>query len=741
MHRSRVLRLRSALLMFGLLAMTCGGSLLAATFVVNSFGDDVDATPGDGLALTAGNLCTLRAAIMEANALAGDDIIQLPAGWYRLNLAGAGEDACATGDLDIDDPSAGGLTIIGAARDTTIIDGLGGDRVFHGVGGQTLVISDLTVRGGAAPGSTGGVLTHTGMESVTFRRVRFHDNHASAGGVVFKNNGDLIVEDCLFEANLAGGAGGAIHKLANGVLSISRSQFVQQVASLGAGGAVFYSGNAPVTIANSSFTDCLADGSGGAVHTVSSAALTITDTLFDSNLSLATGGGGLFFGSGGAVPATLTNCTFMNNSASVLGGGCLISTPGDLAITGGRFEGCFAVSHGGGLAAMGQANVTIQNCVLATNRSMATGGGLLALSTGSVSFTGVTFSGNTANGRAGGMEVNTAASATFTNCGFIGNTAFGIGGGGLYSIIPGTLTISGSSFTDNIVYNNGLGGAVFAAATTSTTISSTTFSGNQADGPSSRGGALHQAPGPATLTNVTVSANSAGLRGGGIYAAALMTLTNCTLADNSALDAGGALYCAGAGTVTLYDTILTNSLAGGNCGGGAVVSGGGNISSDGACALGDPTDQINTNPAIGPLQDNGGPRLTHALVGGSPAIDTGRALVCPTEDGRGLSRPIDGNGDGTAVCDIGAFEFRDCNQNGHDDRGEIAGGITPDANGNNVPDNCDPPAPGGACGAGCGPGPLVLPLSMIGLAWMKRRGSGRIATKGAKEHEAEQSLM
>src|SRR5688500_7781830 len=74
-----------------------------ANFAVTSTADAVDVTPGDGQCLTDANECTLRAAIQETNALSGPDMITLWAGTYTLALAGAGEDAAATGDLDITD--------------------------------------------------------------------------------------------------------------------------------------------------------------------------------------------------------------------------------------------------------------------------------------------------------------------------------------------------------------------------------------------------------------------------------------------------------------------------------------------------------------------------------------------------------------------------------------------------------------------------------------------------------------
>src|SRR5687768_16131521 len=82
----------------------------AATFVVNTTADTADAAPGNGACADAGGACSLRAAISEANALAGADIITLPAGTYTQSLAAASEDANAGGDWDITTP----ITINGA---------------------------------------------------------------------------------------------------------------------------------------------------------------------------------------------------------------------------------------------------------------------------------------------------------------------------------------------------------------------------------------------------------------------------------------------------------------------------------------------------------------------------------------------------------------------------------------------------------------------------------------------------
>ena len=101
-----------------------------------------------------------------------------------------------------------------------------------------------------------------------------------------------------------------------------------------------------------------------------------------------------------------------------------------------------------------------------------------------------------------------------------------------------------------------------------------------------------------------------------------------------------------------------------NCSSGvALGSYGYNLSDDTSCQLSGTGDVENVDAVMGPLQDNGGVTPTYALLPGSPAIDAGNPNDCTdnipaviTQDQRGVSRPVDGDGDGTAICDIGSFE-------------------------------------------------------------------------------------
>src|SRR5688572_13157385 len=101
---------------------TCVGLQAAAassaTFVVTTTADALDVRVGDGLCAAGSGLCSLRAAVQEANALPGADVIEIPAGTYAIEIRPLNQNDIATGDIDITDSVA----IRGAGAPSTIVD-------------------------------------------------------------------------------------------------------------------------------------------------------------------------------------------------------------------------------------------------------------------------------------------------------------------------------------------------------------------------------------------------------------------------------------------------------------------------------------------------------------------------------------------------------------------------------------------------------------------------------------------
>ena len=163
-----------------LLALCALSSAQASSFLADTTDDSVDTNPGDGLCLDATGHCSLRAAIDEANALPGADSIQLLSGVYTLTIAGTGEDAGATGDLDITDD----VTIEGTDADATRIDGGALDRVFDVFGGSATTrevrFEALTVQN--------GLLADTGLDTAGAALRVALGVHVRLEDVVLRNN-------------------------------------------------------------------------------------------------------------------------------------------------------------------------------------------------------------------------------------------------------------------------------------------------------------------------------------------------------------------------------------------------------------------------------------------------------------------------------------------------------------------------------------------------------------------------
>jgi CSLREA domain-containing protein len=340
--------------------------------------------------------------------------------------------------------------------------------------------------------------------------------------------------------------------------------------------------------------------------------------------------------------------------------------------------------QGGGL--LNQATLALSNCVVLSNSVVGGTGGPGTSSAGASGGRGL-----------GGGICNAAGSLILEQCSFTGNSS--VGGAG------GTATIFGAGFG-----GNGLGGAICILDGTNLIADCTlqnglakggqggvaSGGGSPGIGGQGHGGGLYSESVVGFL-NSTVSSNSStagaggggpgGGVGGGIYNLSDLGLTNCTIANNSAVgsstDSGGGIHNDGTltvfsstiagnqadfgggleGFVTIGNTLLAGNSAGfGPEGSGTITSSDYNlIQNPAGLNFSGATNHNITgqNPLLGPLQNNGGPTFTMALLSGSPAIDKGKSLGAAT-DQRGLPRPYDqpsiANAAGGDGSDIGAFE-------------------------------------------------------------------------------------
>lgn len=265
--------------------------------LVTSLIDAADANPGDGIVDDGSGNATLRAAIMEANALPGADTIILPAGIYAMSLVGTLEDLAATGDLDITDD----LTITGSGATTTSIDAGGTDRIFHVLSGVTLNLSGVTLTGGDT-GTTGTTQELSGGALLT--------------------EGTTILDAVVFHNNLAEESGGAAY--VTGALTVSAS--TMHTNSAYEGGAMASADGATLQLTNTTLSGNTATTSGGALTNLGTA--TLTHVTVSANTAASSGG----LHQGGTGTTTLTNNLIAGNNAGVDPdtGGAFTSNGGNL---------------------------------------------------------------------------------------------------------------------------------------------------------------------------------------------------------------------------------------------------------------------------------------------------------------------------------------------------------------------------------------------------------------------------
>jgi len=545
------------------------------TYVVNTLLDSVDVAPGNGVCQDANGLCSLRAAVMEANFTPGVVHIRFTViGQHTLTLGGI-ENAAIAGDLDVN-PVAPltDLFVFGNGIGNTVISAAGlpagqPDRVWHvpaaAPAGLTLQLNGLTVRDGRAQGATGsdggGVLVQGGRLLLDHVEIRECFAAADGGGLwsnravtvplispfvlnqntagddgagMYIESGGTFDGGIQAETNVAGNRGGAVRFAANTVANLGDA--VVQFNDATQGGGIANSGTMTISFLIAAQNRAIGGGNGGAIANQNSGTLMIGPVgIVQGNL--ADNGGGAINNQFGCT-LKLEGVALRGNTATNLGGA--ISNAGDVTVThsefsGNRSTGLIANAAGGG-AVYNQNNAGVFRAV------------------------NCTFSGNSAPfGFGGGIENDFNARCELSACTFFANRA----------------TVGDSLFNGN----------------TSGSVSVMQVLGTIIDSAPSLPGNNVVAPSPATSAGFNINVDGTGM-----------------------LPAPGDQF----GTIAM--PIFT---------------------------------QLSPLLPCGTLQ-------AHYPAPTSPAVDkgfcadlAGNVLI---DDQCGTPRPTDGNGSGTAECDVGAIE-------------------------------------------------------------------------------------
>ena len=291
---------------------------IVVTFTATDTVDVVDANPGDGQCADSSGRCSLRAAIMEANAQAAADpskefVINLGANTYSFNFPSAQSDTDQANADDLDVRAK--ITIVGRGQEQTTLQ-LSEDsdycsRLFEVWDGAELTLQAMTIKDfcGFEDSDGGAVYVHRGA-TLTVHEVTFEYNDSDDDGGAIYNEGTLTITNSTFAGNDANDDGGAIYNV--GTLTITGGVFDRNTADYG-GGAINNDDDGTASIERSIFKGNFAREYGGAIYNYGT--LTVTETTFggedywDGNHT--PGDGGAIYISSGT--ATITASKFLRN--------------------------------------------------------------------------------------------------------------------------------------------------------------------------------------------------------------------------------------------------------------------------------------------------------------------------------------------------------------------------------------------------------------------------------------------
>jgi hypothetical protein len=601
------------------IAAVAAGAASARTWTV-----DTTANLTDGEAsCDPGNqeTCTLREAIIEAQGFGGSEAAVVDAtqisGTIQLGANGNESEYSLGGPVD-----ASSITVEGPGSGQLTVDGGGAAHLFLVEGPTPVTISGMTLSNAAGDGGAVAFYELEGGGSLTLDDVDFTGNTAERGygGAIYQSSGTtLTLIDCELQNNEATetdlglyGDGGAIYS--EGTLDLQNTQVGSTTqgnqAVGGYGGGIYQKGGSLTLDSQSSVDGNTADDGGGGIYLNEGATLTLNGTEVVDNLSMEAGGG---VDQNEGTVTVAAGARIAENTAETNGGGLYLNSGGNLTVSGGStIEGNQARSgDGGGIYSSVPATVGPDVTV---NLNQAEGGGALG----------------------GGIYMEGGTDLTLTESTVDSNTSQ-TSGGGLYSGAD-TTTVTASTISNNLASGAAGGsgepsGGGILVGEGDLDMSNSTVAGNVIEGSTVQGGGVAFEGNSATILNSTIARNSTnGGPSGGLLAATSTTVGSTILADNSA--SGG---CDDAG-------------------GGGLQSEGHNIVETECGFPAGTGDQIDVDPQLGQLQNNGGETQTISpSQAGSPAINAGANPAGLQADQRGQTRPVPAGNENT---DVGAYEVQ-----------------------------------------------------------------------------------
>ncbi|MEM9774542.1 MAG: choice-of-anchor Q domain-containing protein, partial [Chloroflexota bacterium] len=566
--------------------------------------------------LNAGTEAELNRAIDCYNASPADD--------YTINITA--DIVVVTNTTLIDNSLGATLTISG---NNHVLDGNNIARPIH-IKNSDVTIDQLTIQQGFADDTTqcsfvipncGGGIYIDETVTLTLTQSAVISSTARYGAGVFLNEGKLIILNSTISGNsfmnpLDPKFGGGLYNR-DGSMVVNNSVVSNNSMmgdNFGEGGGIYNTGDLLIEN-NSLIASNRVDNDGGGIKTRGT--ITITDSTIDSNYAEDLGGG---VNNGTAKSMLVSNSFFTNNQAND-DGGAIYSSAGFLTVKDSTLTGNIAYDAGGAMFAF-YGKILVESSILSQNFVTGTinsgGGAFFTTTLGDVTINNSTLSDNVSSGDAGAVEIISTGSVTITNSTISNNSAADQAGG----ILNG-----------NILF-----------------VANSTISGNTAE---KAGGIWIGIEDEAIIRNSTISGNSATgdpfSQGGGVQISrdAIVFFGNSTITENVA---DGTIGLGDPGGGIFNESIITqptNSIIANNIGGDCAdtqIGGSHNLDSDGTCASATQSANIN----LGPLQDNGGATLTHALLPGSDAIDAAFVNTFVPVDQRGVNRG--------SSPDIGSYE-------------------------------------------------------------------------------------